>query len=72
VIKTTDHKVVTGIDWFKNVYDNHALYADSLEEAYSLAEKIINSNIKYNLESYYDKKYNTELKPLFEKVMLNN
>lgn len=72
VIKTTDHKVVTGIDWFKNVYDNHALYADSLEEAYSLAERIINSDIYYKLESYYDKKYNTELKPLFEKVMLNN
>lgn len=72
VIKTNDHKVTSGLDWFKGIYDDHAMLADSLEDAFVLANKIINSNIDYKLEPYYDSKYNNELKPLLEKVMLKN
>ncbi|WP_320018342.1 polysaccharide pyruvyl transferase family protein [Labilibaculum manganireducens] len=72
VIQTNDHKVVTGLDWFKGVYDEHAMFANSLEDALALAKKTLDANINFKLDPYYDDKYSKELKPLLEKVMLNN
>lgn len=68
IIKTTDHKVVTGADWFKGIYDEYVYVAKDLDEAYNLAVKL---NLEqrchvlppYFKEHYYDllKKYFLEL-----------
>ena len=58
VIKTNDHKVKTGVDWFKGIYDSQIFYADSLEEAEQLVAHIVKNHINeknkpYFLENYY-------------------
>lgn len=62
VIKTTDHKVKTGVEWFKGVYDDYVYYAESLEEAYDKAQVFLNTDLKYQLEPYFKKRYYDGLK----------
>ena len=33
ILKTTDHKVVTGADWFEGVYEDYVYVVNDLEEA---------------------------------------
>ena len=60
IIKTTDHKVVTGADWFKGIYDNYVYVATDLQDAYQRAIQICTS-FDYQLlkpsmkQMYYDK-----------------
>lgn len=68
VLKTQDHKVSTGVDWFDGVYD-YVYFAENLDQAYALAERIlvsprINSPAPYFKAEYYDK-----LKELFERTI---
>lgn len=62
IIKTTDHKVTTGADWFKGIYDEHVYVAESLNHAYELAKDILNSEEKSPLISYFDTEYYQKLK----------
>ena len=66
IIKTTDHKVVTGADWFKGVYDDYVYLADSLEHAYELAVKIYDDDRTHNMSRYFDNEYYDKLRYMFE------
>lgn len=68
IIKTTDHKVTTGADWFKGVYDDYVYVAKDLEDAYLQAMVILNSD-KYtnNLSPFFKSHYYDHLKGIFEK-----
>lgn len=60
VVKTTDHKVSTGVDWFKGVYDDAVFYADTLKQAEQIAERLLKENHTVDnkpffKENYYDK-----------------
>lgn len=58
IIKTTDHKVTTGADWFKEVYNGYVTVAKDLDEAYDLAEKIVKTKSNYPmLPTYFKEKY---------------
>ena len=58
IIKTTDHKVVAGADWFKGVYDDYVYVAKDLEEAYKLAVEIIGrSENSKTLSPYFEETY---------------
>lgn len=72
IIKTTDHKVVTGAEWFKGVYDDHVHLAESLEEAHEMVKKLFSAKLKRKLEPYFEKEYYDKLPELFDKVMLRN
>ncbi len=72
VIKTTDHKVITGLNWFKNIYDDYAFRADSLDEAYTILMKILNTDYDYNLKPYFEEHYYNNLKELFENTIAND
>ena len=68
IIKTTDHKVVTGAEWFKGVYhDDSVSVADNLEHAFQLAKKILSKDICYGLNPFFKNKYYDKLKELFER-----
>lgn len=59
VIKTTDHKVKTGVDWFKGIYAENVIYVDDINEVPQMVRKIlqrnnIKKNGKYFKETYYD------------------
>jgi len=68
VIKTNDHKVTTGVEWFQGIYDEHVFLADSLDHVYNLAKCILKSDIKKSLEPYFDSEYFKKLKSVFEAI----
>ncbi len=61
IIKTTDHKVITGANWFKGVYDDYVYVVDNLDEAYELAGKILNADRSYHLQPYFEREYYDKL-----------
>lgn len=70
VIKTTDHKVTTGVDWFNGIYDNYVFKADSLEDVVLLTKKVLSYNYDYSLSSYFDREYYWKLRTLFDSSIL--
>lgn len=58
VIQTKDHKVKSGVDWFKGIYDGQVMFADDLEVAKEMAIEIVKrrENVRngpYFMEHYY-------------------
>ena len=66
VLKTTDHKVTVGAEWFENVYDRYIYVANSLDEAYLLIKDIYSKNYDYCLPSYFEEEYYDKLPELFK------
>lgn len=66
IIKTTDHKVITGADWFKDIYDDYVYVAKDLEDAIRISQKILKSNLAHTLRPYFKTEYYDKLKSLFE------
>lgn len=69
VIKSNDHKVTTGVNWFEGVYDGHIFRADDLNHAYELAKKIYQSDIPEITEPYFEKNYYDKLPELFRSIV---
>lgn len=74
IIKSTDHKVITGADWFKGIYDEYVYVADSLEDAYEKGRKILKHFINHKLPSHFKDNYYVRLKSLWlgEKTQLDD
>lgn len=70
IIQTTDHKVTTGAEWFKGIYDEHVFLAGSLDEACEMCKKIYNSDRTHKLEPYFEKEYYDKLPAIFEEKIL--
>ena len=68
IIKTTDHKVTTGADWFKGVYDEYVYVANGLEDAYQKAKEMMLKDLDNTLLPYFKTEYYDKLKDLFETV----
>lgn len=68
IIKTTDHKVTTGADWFKGVYDDYVYVADSLVQAYNIYHELIQKDSNNELEPYFKKNYYDKLAGMAESV----
>ncbi|ADY12107.1 polysaccharide pyruvyl transferase family protein [Sphaerochaeta globosa] len=66
ILKTMDHKVITGAEWFSGIYDDYVFVADSIENAYDIANKVVNKNYEYALNSYFNEYYYDKLKAFFE------
>lgn len=66
IIKTTDHKVTTGADWFKGVYDDYVYVAEDLGDAFQLVKKVLSKKLDHNLSPYFKAEYYDKLKALFE------
>jgi len=67
VIKTTDHKVKTGVEWFKGVYDRYVYYCDSLEEAEKKIDELYVESFEYQLSPYFKEKFYDSLKQHIDK-----
>lgn len=70
VIKTNDHKVTAGLEWFKGIYDEDSVcYASDLNEAEIKARKIISLEPKIiNGDDLYRIYYQYRLKKLIDKL----
>ena len=67
IIKTTDHKVTTGADWFKGVYDDYVYVAENLDDAFQLCEDIPQKHLNHQMKPYFKTMYYDKLKDLFTK-----
>lgn len=68
IIKTTDHKVITGADWFKGVYDDYVYVAEDLDDAFNIYMKLRTRHIDYRLLPYFNQEYYSKLKDIFSKM----
>lgn len=69
VLKTTDHKVTTGADWFADCYKDYIYTAKDLDDAYRTAEDVLKKNLKYKLYPVFEEKYYDTLPALFRNVI---
>lgn len=67
IIKTTDHKVTTGAEWFKGIYDDYVYVSESLDEAAALARQIYNREFSHRLPAYFEAEYYDKLPDVFKK-----
>lgn len=68
IIKTTDHKVVTGADWFKGVYDDYIYVAESLDDVVRIYQELKSKNLDFKLPEYFKSHYYNHLKDEFEAI----
>lgn len=66
IIKTTDHKVTTGADWFKGVYDDYVYVAKDLDDANNKARMVIEKRLSHQLSPYFKENYYDKLRTFFE------
>lgn len=71
IIKTTDHKVTTGADWFKGIYDDYVCVASSLDDAYNKALDFISEKKSHVMKPYFKQEYYDRLRSYFEEVINN-
>lgn len=57
IIKTNDHKVVTGADWFKGIYDDYIYVANDLDDAYQISCSILSKELSHKLLPIFYSKY---------------
>lgn len=68
IIKTNDHKVVTGADWFNGVYDDYIHVAESLDDAYNITVSLLEKTLDYHLSPVFNSRYYNGLKSLFDMI----
>ncbi len=68
IIKTTDHKVTTGADWFKGIYDDYVYVAKDLDNAIEIYNQLMQKNLSHKLAPHMKKEYYDKLKQLFANV----
>ena len=68
IIKSNDHKVVTGANWFKGVYDKHVYVTKNLDDAFCRAKEICNGFDYERLQPHFESEYYDKLKDLFEEI----
>ncbi len=66
VIKTNDHKVSSGVNWFKGIYDDNVWYCDSLDAVVDKVKEIHNNHNYKELDAYFKTEYYDKLKEKFE------
>lgn len=68
IIKSNDHKVVTGADWFKGIYDDYVFVAKDLNEAKDLCIKLLNTQLSHKMKPYFSEHYYEKLKEIFSNL----
>lgn len=72
VIKTKDHKVSTGVDWFKGIYDGSVYYVEDINKIPEFVKELLAKYVICNNSSYFEKQYYNKLKLLIENVLGGN
>lgn len=66
ITKTTDHKVVSGMNWFKKIYPDYIYYADDLEDVNRIVLNIREKKLNHSMISFFKEEYYDKLKSIFE------
>lgn len=69
VIKTNDHKVITGVDWFDGIYSDYSVCkAETLEEAIKLTSDRIKNKVKISNNFSFSTEYYDKLREYIEQL----
>lgn len=66
ILKTTDHKVIGGAEWFRSIYKDYIYVAESIDEAYAIYQEVVNKNLENKLKPYFKEEYYDKLRYIFE------
>ncbi len=68
VLGSTDHKLISGVNWFKDIYKGKIYFAENLEKVKELVEKIFNDKeVDYKrYDEYFDREYYLKLLKIIE------
>ena len=66
VIKSNDHKVVTGVDWFKGIYDSNVCYTSDINRVAPTVQSIYDKFDYQELKPYFKEEYYSKLKNVIE------
>lgn len=62
VLNSTDHKLKTGIEWFRGVYDDYVYHAETPQEVEALVASVMGKTFTYALTEHFDSTYYKQLK----------
>ena len=57
VLNSTDHKLSSGVNWFKGVYDDYVYYCNDLDDVYEQVNNIYNKKVDKITTAYFQEKY---------------
>ena len=66
VLKTSDHKLSSGVKWFPEEFKDYVTFAENLDEAYEKAAMMMNKQLTHQLPPYFKENYYDKLKSLLE------
>lgn len=70
VIRSNDHKVVTGVDWFKGIYDDNVCYISDINKVAPTVRNVYDKFDYHELKPYFKEKYYSKLKDVIEQWRL--
>tara|TARA_R110002050_G_scaffold295516_1_gene454451 strand:+ start:2876 stop:3916 length:1041 start_codon:yes stop_codon:yes gene_type:complete len=62
VISSSDHKLSSGVKWFPKSFEGYVNYAENLDEAYTIGQKILSNPPKKRLPLFFEENYYSKLK----------
>lgn len=66
VLKTSDHKLSSGVKWFPEEFKDYVTFANSLDEAYEKAVSMMKKDLTHQLPPYFKENYYDKLKAVLE------
>lgn len=67
VLKTKDHKVVSGYEWFSKIYPDRVFYAENVNQLKEVSQEVLRNPSYSKLDDYFDKEYYQKLH-----IVINN
>ena len=69
VLNSTDHKLSSGVNWFKGVYDDYVHYCNNLDNVYEQVNKIYGKKIDVITTAYFQEKYYDKLQQRINNIL---
>ncbi len=66
VLRTKDHKVTSGYEWFSKIYPDTVFFADSADEIKDITNRVLVSYKYKVLDNYFDQEYYQKLRSYIE------
>lgn len=66
VLKTSDHKLSSGVKWFPEEFKDYVTFANNLDEAYEKAVAMMGKELTHQLPPYFKENYYDKLKAVLE------
>ena len=66
VLKTTDHKLSSGVKWFPQDFKDYIEFVENIDSVYDTAQEILSKKLTHQLPPYFKQNYYDKLKKILE------